>query len=93
MNVLGAIACKADRTLLVDPIRASSLNRLRKQAGQTTAPDQRPAHHFMLATREPSTQDVRSAVAGRDGGIHAQLAAAHQPGHLLAAPLAREPRL
>ena len=59
MNVLGAIACKADRTLLVDPIRASSLYRLHKQAGQTTAPDQRPVHHFMLATREPSTEDVQ----------------------------------
>ena len=57
MTVLGAIACKADRTLLVDPIRASSLYRLHKQAGQTTAPDQRPVHHFMLATREPSTED------------------------------------
>jgi hypothetical protein len=41
----------------VDPIRASSLYRLHKQAGQTTAPDQRPVHHFMLATREPSTED------------------------------------
>ena len=57
MTVLGAIACKADRTLLVDPIRASSLYRLHKQAGQTTAPHQRPVHHFMLATREPSTED------------------------------------
>ena len=59
MNVSGARACKADRNLLVDPIRASSLNRLHKQAGQTTAPDQRPVHHFMLATREPSTDDVQ----------------------------------
>ena len=60
MNVLGARACKADRNLLVDPIRASSLYRLHKQAGQTTAPDQRPVHHFMLATREPSTEDFQA---------------------------------
>jgi hypothetical protein len=57
MTVLGATACKADWTLLVDPIRASSLYRLHKQAEQTTAPDQRPVHHFMLATREPPTED------------------------------------
>ena len=59
MNASGAIACKADWTLLVDSIRASSLNRLHKQPGQTTAPDQRPGHHFMLATREPSTENCR----------------------------------
>jgi hypothetical protein len=44
--------------LFANPIRASSLNRLHKQAGQTTAPDQRPVHHFMLATREPSTEEM-----------------------------------
>ena len=46
------------RTLLADPIRASSPNRLHKQAGQTTAPDGTSDHHFMLATREPSTDDI-----------------------------------
>ena len=54
---MGVIACKPDRTLFVDPIRASSLNRLHQQAGQTTAPDGTPDHHFTLATREPSTDD------------------------------------
>lgn len=38
-TVIGVIACKADRTLFTDPIRASSLHRLHQQAGQTTAPD------------------------------------------------------
>ena len=63
MNVSGARACKADWTLLVCLIRASSLNRLRKQAGQTTAPDPTPHHHFMIATREPSTDDVQETHA------------------------------
>lgn len=52
------IACKADRTLFADTIRASSLHRLHQQAGQTTAPDGTSDHHFMLATREPSTEAV-----------------------------------
>jgi hypothetical protein len=34
MTVLGATACKADWTLLVDPIRASSLYRLHPTKGQ-----------------------------------------------------------
>ena len=41
MTVLGVRACKADRTLFTDPIRASSPTRLHQQAGQKTAPDQR----------------------------------------------------
>ena len=47
-------------TLFADPIRASSPSRLHQKAGQTTAPDQTPDHHFMLATREPSTDAIRS---------------------------------
>jgi hypothetical protein len=66
MNESGATSCKANWTLLVDPIRASSLYRLHKQAGQTTAPDQRPGNHFMLAAREPSTDDVQGDYHGND---------------------------
>ena len=33
------IACNADRALLADSVRASSLYRLRQQPGQTAAPD------------------------------------------------------
>jgi hypothetical protein len=43
--------------LFADNIRASSLHRLHQQAGQTTAPYPTPDHHFMLATREPSTEE------------------------------------
>lgn len=57
-NGIGVIACKADRNLFADPIRASSPRRLHKQAGQTTAPDPSPDHHSMLATREPSTDAI-----------------------------------
>ena len=46
-------------TMFADPIRASSPCRLHQQAGQTTAPDPSPDHHFMLATREPSTDAIR----------------------------------
>lgn len=46
-------------TLFADPIRASSPSRLHQKAGQTTAPDQTPDHHFLLATREPSTDAIR----------------------------------
>jgi len=63
---MGVIACKPDRTLFVDPIRASSLNRLHQQAGQTTAPDGTPDHHFTLATREPSTEDSLKIRQDRD---------------------------
>lgn len=45
-------------TMFADPIRASSPCRLHQQAGQTTAPDQTPDRHFMLATREPSTDAI-----------------------------------
>ena len=46
--------------MFADSIRASSLNRLHKQAGQKTAPDQRHCVNFALATREPSTEDIGS---------------------------------
>lgn len=48
-------------TMFADPIRASSPCRLHQQAGQTTAPDPSPDHHFMLATREPSTDAILQA--------------------------------
>ena len=46
------------------PITASSLNRLHKQAGQKTAPDQRHCVNFALATREPSTEDIAARSLG-----------------------------
>jgi len=70
------IACKPDRTLFADTIRASSLNRLHQQAGQTTAPDGMSDHHFMLATREPSADVIpvwplerRHTTGTDDGGL------------------------
>jgi hypothetical protein len=45
--------------LFADSIKASSLNRLHQQAGQKTAPDQCHCVNLALATREPSTEDVR----------------------------------
>ena len=50
---------KQNGTLFADSIRASSPNRLRQQAGQKTAPDQSQHVKFPLATREPSTEDLR----------------------------------
>ena len=47
-----------DAASLREARRASSLNRLHKQAGQKTAPDQRHCVNFALATREPSTEDI-----------------------------------
>src|SRR3546814_8927846 len=44
-------------TWFADSIRASSPYRLHQQAGQTTATDQNAERQFMLATREPSTDD------------------------------------
>jgi hypothetical protein len=47
-------------TRLADTIRASSpFKRLHQQAGQKSAPDQRQNIDFVLATREPSTEDVK----------------------------------
>ena len=51
--------------MFADSIRASSLNRLHKQAGQKTAPDQRHCVNFALATREPSTEDIRTVWLGQ----------------------------
>ena len=48
--------------MFADSIRASILNRLHKQAGQKTAPDQRHCINFALATREPSTEDIYNKV-------------------------------
>jgi hypothetical protein len=50
---------KQNGTLFADSIRASSLNRLHQQAGQKTAPDLRQHVNLPLATREPSTEDMR----------------------------------
>ena len=44
--------------MFADSIRASSLNRLHRQAGQKTAPDQRQYVNLALAMREPSTEDI-----------------------------------
>jgi hypothetical protein len=51
---------KQNRTLFADSIRASSLNRLHQKAGQKTAPDLRQHVNLPLATREPSTEDIRA---------------------------------
>ena len=49
---------KQNGTLFADSIRASSLKRLHRQAGQKTAPDQRQYVNLALAMREPSTEDM-----------------------------------
>src|SRR6516162_8740431 len=50
---------KQNGTLFADSIRASSLKRLHRQAGQKTAPDQCQYVNLALAMREPSTEDIR----------------------------------
>ena len=49
---------KQNGTLFADSIRASSLKRLHRQAGQKTAPDQCQYVNLALAMREPSTEDM-----------------------------------
>ena len=49
---------KQNGTLFADSIRASSLKRLHRQAGQKTAPDQCQYVNLALAMREPSTEDI-----------------------------------
>lgn len=52
-------------TWFANPIRASSLYRLRQQAGQTTATDRSSMRQFVLATREPSTEVGRLPAPNR----------------------------
>lgn len=49
---------KQNGTLFADPIRASSQSRLHAKAEDKTAPDQHAEHQTVLATREPSRQDI-----------------------------------
>ena len=49
--------------MFADSIRASSLNRLHQQAGQKTAPDQCHCVNLALATREPSTEELKPDIA------------------------------
>ena len=49
---------KQNGTPFADSIRASSLKRLHRQAGQKTAPDQCQYVNLALAMREPSTEDI-----------------------------------
>src|SRR6516162_1292983 len=53
---------KQNGTLFADSIRASSLKRLHRQAGQKTAPDQCQYVNLALAMREPSTEDITAAI-------------------------------
>src|SRR6516225_2024338 len=69
---------KQNGTLFADSIRASSLKRLHRQAGQKTAPDQRQYVNLALAMREPSTEDIAVPLRHVSFGPTAEVANASQ---------------